>query len=193
MIKNIGFSQFVHRQFSPDYSGTFFPKEETAKLLNLVVHEGLVYDAYAPFCKTVSISNFVNQEYRFPNLFSSVVLREDAFKKNARLCTAYEARNEEESPVLTEWVEGVDLPIAEYLYLVVYSAEQMEKEGENTQDFDWLVVSIQAGNSAKIEPMKPITAMRNVLGVEFGGSGVEFNEQEYKKSVQFWSKYISVR
>ena len=193
MLNNIGFSQFVQRQFSPDYSGTYFAEEDCSKLLNLVAEKGIVYSAYAPFCKTISISNIDNQTYYFPFLNSNTILREEAFKKGASLHTAYESRNEQELPVLTEWVEGIELPIAQYVYLVVYSAEQMQKEGETTGDFDWLVVSIQVGNAKEIEPMKPITTMRNALGIEFGGSGVEINEQDYRKSVQFWTKYISVR
>ena len=186
-------ANFARRQFSTDYSGTHFKKKDTTKLLNLVAQRGIFYDGYAPFCKIISIANFDGEQYDFPYLRSRTILRKDAFKQGACLYTGYESRNEEELPVLTEWVEGIDLSITKYIHLVIYNAEQMQKEGDNTQGFDWLVVSIQTGNDEKIEPMKPITAMRNVLGIEFGGSGVTLNEQDYKNSVQFWSKYISIR
>ena len=41
--------------------------------------------------------------------------------------------------------------------------------------------------------MKPITMMRNALGIEEGGSGVPIDREAYKKSVDFWSNNATVR
>jgi len=41
--------------------------------------------------------------------------------------------------------------------------------------------------------MEPITALRNALGKEEGGSGVKLNREEYLKSVQFYSKHALVK
>ena len=38
--------------------------------------------------------------------------------------------------------------------------------------------------------MDPITAMRNALGAEEGGSGVKLNREEYLKSVEFWKNHV---
>ena len=40
--------------------------------------------------------------------------------------------------------------------------------------------------------MQPITAMRNALGKESGGSGVPINEEAYRKSVEFWEKHATL-
>lgn len=37
--------------------------------------------------------------------------------------------------------------------------------------------------------MDPITMMRNALGMEHGGSGVELDKIKYLESVEYWSKY----
>ena len=41
--------------------------------------------------------------------------------------------------------------------------------------------------------MQPITAMRNSLGKEYGGSGVPIDEVKYRESVDFWSSYASIK
>ena len=41
-------------------------------------------------------------------------------------------------------------------------------------------------------PMQPITAMRNALGREEGGSGVPLNRAEYLKSVAYWQEKAPV-
>ena len=56
-----------------------------------------------------------------------------------------------------------------FIHLVVYSKEQLLKEGD-VIDADWGIVLISGSATAELEPMKPITAMRNALGVEEGGS-----------------------
>ena len=41
----------------------------------------------------------------------------------------YEARTSDELPVLVRWFEGVEPPVAEYLIAILYSREQLAKEG----------------------------------------------------------------
>ena len=40
--------------------------------------------------------------------------------------------------------------------------------------------------------MQPITAMRNTLGKEYGGSGVPLDEEYYKKCVEFWEHHATL-
>jgi hypothetical protein len=42
-------------------------------------------------------------------------------------------------------------------------------------------------------PMQPITVMRNALGKEHGGSGVALDREKYMQSVQFWSKFATLK
>jgi hypothetical protein len=40
--------------------------------------------------------------------------------------------------------------------------------------------------------MTPITAMRNALGKDEGGSGVPMNREEYLKAVAYWKDHAVV-
>jgi hypothetical protein len=113
------------------------------------------------------------------------------------LRTGYSARTESELPIMERWFElPIPAPTAKYLVLVLYSKEQLDKErkeGEEEFDGDFGVVAILAQMSAEEEVMKPITMMRNALGIEEGGSGVPIDRDAYKKSVEFWSKNATVK
>ena len=41
--------------------------------------------------------------------------------------------------------------------------------------------------------MDPMTAMRNALGKEEGGSGVELDRGKYQESVDFWARHANVK
>jgi hypothetical protein len=85
--------------------------------------------------------------------------------------------------------------------VVLYSREQLLKEhsaGEYKDeplyfDADWGVVAILGQMSSDEEPMKPITMMRNALGISEGGSGVTIDRERYTQSVEFWSKNATVK
>ena len=91
-----------------------------------------------------------------------------------------------------DWVTGIKPAEAEWIHLILYSREQMALEGDKVEA-DWAIVSINGAASKEVEPMRPITSMRNALGVEEGGSGVAIDRKAYKESVEFWSKYIMIR
>ena len=57
-------------------------------------------------------------------------------------------------------------------------------------DYDWGIISIKFQDCDYEIPMDPITAMRNALGAEEGGSGVPLNRAEYMKSVEFWINHV---
>ena len=46
---------------------------------------------------------------------------------------------------------------------------------------DWGIVSIQTAATEMVEPMRPITAMRNALGIEEGGSGVAIDRRSLQR------------
>jgi len=62
-----------------------------------------------------------------------------------------------------------------------------------SEDDEWGVVAILGQMSSDEEPMKPITMMRNALGMSEGGSGVPIDKERYAKSVEFWSKNATVK
>ncbi|NGY03905.1 DUF3228 family protein [Solimonas terrae] len=135
-----------------------------------------VLDGYAPFCKLHVHRNWT----------STRCLTVPITAGNRHLLrSTYEARNKRELPVLVRWFEGVEAPLAAYLLVIVYSREQMEKEG-TAIDADWGIVGCLYTAEPEEIPMAPITMMRNALGVEEGGSGVPLDHDAYRRSVAFW-------
>jgi len=54
-------------------------------------------------------------------------------------------------------------------------------------------VAINAELQPAESPMPPVTAMRNALGKDEGGSGVKLDRDAYAKSVEFWSSHAVIR
>ncbi|QDH69249.1 DUF3228 family protein [Marilutibacter alkalisoli] len=135
-----------------------------------------VLDGYAPFCRLHVHRNWTSTRCL------TVPITDD---NRQLLRSAYEARTRDELPVLARWFEGVEPPVAEYLVVILYSAEQMAKEGAPI-DGDWGIVGCLYTAEPEEIPMAPITMMRNALGVEEGGSGVPLDREAYRKAVAFW-------
>lgn len=142
-----------------------------------------VLDGYAPFCKLHVHRNWTSTRG------SVIAITEE---NRHRLCSAYEARNREELAVLVRWFEGIEPPVAEYLVPILYSAEQLAREGSPI-DGDWGIVGCLYTMEPTEIPMVPITMMRNTLGVEEGGSGVPMDREAYRRSVAFWERHANWR
>jgi Protein of unknown function (DUF3228) len=136
----------------------------------------IVLPGYAPFCRLHVHRNWTSTR-------CITIPIEDSNQHLLR--TAYEARTTDELPVLVRWFEGVEPPIAAYLIPILYSREQMAKEGTPI-DADWGVVGCLYTMTPEEIPMAPITMMRNALGVHEGGSGVPLDREAYLRSVAFW-------
>ncbi len=135
-----------------------------------------VLDGYAPFCKLHVHRNWT----------STRCLTVPVTAQNRHLLrSAYEARSREELPVLVRWFEGVQPPVAEYLVVILYSREQLAREGTPIEA-DWGVVGCLYTLQPEEIPMAPVTMMRNALGVDEGGSGVPLDREAYRRSVEFW-------
>lgn len=126
--------------------------------------------------------------------------------------TRYEARNDKELPVLTRYfdrkllLEGKEekdvFPVAKYIDLTLYSREQINKEnaamdkkkdyGGKVETAPWGIVSIKAQDIDHELPMTPITAMRNALGKDHGGSGVELVRESYMEAAEYWKDHANV-
>jgi hypothetical protein len=142
-----------------------------------------VLDGYAPFCKLHVHRNWT----------STRCLTVPVTDQNRHLLrSGYEARTREELPVLVRWFEGVQAPVADYLVVILYSAEQLAKEGASIAG-DWGVVGCLYTAQPEEIPMAPITMMRNALGVEEGGSGVPLDREAYRRSVEFLEKNANWR
>lgn len=142
-----------------------------------------VLDGYASFCKLHVHKNWTQ---------TRCATVEITQQNQHLLRSAYEARSREELPVLVRWFEGVDVPVANWLVPILYSAEQMAKEGSPI-DADWGVVGCLYTMEPKETPLAPITMLRNALGVEEGGSGVPIDRNAYAQSVEFWDRHANWR
>ena len=104
-----------------------------------------VLDGYAPFCKLHVHRNWT----------STKCLSVPITDQNRRLLRSdYEARNTNELPVLVRWFEGLKPPVANYLIPILYSREQLAKEGSPI-DADWGVVGCIYTMEPEETPLAP--------------------------------------
>lgn len=106
-------------------------------------------------------------------------------------------------PVLRRYIpiDKIKLEKAKYLDIILYSKGQIQKENQamnnidpNEQiDYEYGIISVKPQNVDYELPMDPITMMRNALGKEYGGSGVELDKNKYTESVKFWSEHIIIK
>lgn len=136
----------------------------------------MVLDGYADFCKL-----HVHRNWTSTRCLTVPITEANCHQ----LRSAYEARTQAELPVLVRWFEGLEPPVADYFIVILYSREQLLKEGERI-DADWGVVGCLYTATPEELPMAPITMMRNALGVAEGGSGVPLDREAYCRSVAFW-------
>lgn len=142
-----------------------------------------VLDGYASFCKLHVHRNWT----------STRCLTAPITEANRHLLrSAYEARSSAELPVLVRWFEGLDVPVANYLLVILYDREQLAREGTPIEA-DWGVVGCLYTELPEEIPMAPITMMRNALGVDEGGSGVPLDPAAYRRSVAFWEQNANWR
>lgn len=190
------FRQFSENEASQTYGGTVFklPIAEFEDIVNSRYDESNLKDGYAPFCKHIFVENdFTDAVVNVLPITS---------ENESKLRSKYEARNDKELPVLTRWfpaeLVGSDLPKAKYLDLILYSREQINKENaaqgrdENPVTAPWGIVSIKAQDTDYELPMTPITAMRNALGKEEGGSGIPIDREQYLAAVNYWKDHATV-
>ena len=142
-----------------------------------------VLDGYAPFCKLHVHRNWTSTRCL------AVPITDD---NRPLLRSDYEARTQDELPVLVRWFEGIDPPVADFLIAILYDRAQLAKEG-TAITADWGVVGCMYTAEPIETPMAPITMMRNALGVEEGGSGVPLDREAYRRSVEFWRVHANWR
>jgi hypothetical protein len=194
------YRQFAESESSSGYLGTIIdvPISDFEDIVNTHYGGASLRDGYADFCKHLFIENFTGAQV---NVLPITPQNEGSLRSR------YEARNEKELPVLTRFFPkelvsqgiGNGLPVAKYLDLILYSREQINAENASqgrvpadAETAPWGIVSIKAQDVDYELPMTPITAMRNALGKEEGGSGVPLNRDEYMKAVNYWKGHATV-
>ncbi|APO96546.1 DUF3228 family protein [Xanthomonas vesicatoria] len=140
-------------------------------------------EGYAPFC----------QLHVHRNWTSTRCLTVPVTDDNRHLLrSGYEARSTQELAVLVRWFEGVEPPVAAFLLPILYSRDQLAREGTPIEA-DWGVVGCLYTAEPDEIPMAPITMLRNALGVEEGGSGTPLDRDAYRRSVAFWERNANWR
>lgn len=200
------FRQFSEKKSSEGYVGAVFNVsiEKFEQIVNSRYDASHLKDGYAPFCKHLFLINDFSD--------ARVNVLPITTENEQYLRTKYEARSAKELPVLTRYFDrdlllnGKDesdvFPVAKYIDLILYSREQIEKEnaamekegaGEEEKEMaPWGIVSIKAQDVDDEHPMTPITAMRNALGRDQGGSGVNLDPDRYREAVDYWKDHANV-
>lgn len=195
--QSIVIDNFCIRQFNNnDFPGTqiFYDVKEFENQINILFNSGQfpMVDGYAPFCKHLFIPNFAGVKCGYVKI-------DDIDQRKIK--SGYESRRSNELPVLTQWVDrdDVEAPAASILDIILYSRDQINLENsamdtENSVvDAPWGIVSVKGQTVGFELPMQPITMMRNALGIDQGGSGVQLDEKSYRASVEFWKNYVSIK
>lgn len=190
------FRQFAENEASSSYGGTTFKTTiaDFEEVVNRHYDESMLKEGYAPFCKHVFIAN---------DFTDAVVNVLPISPENEGLLRSkYDARNDKELPVLARFFpkEAVSdhLPVARYLDLILYSRDQINKENaaqsqaKNAETAPWGIVSIKAQDVDYELPMNPITAMRNALGKDEGGSGIPIDRKAYQQAVDYWADHAVI-
>ena len=189
---------FAKRQWDdPNYSGTRMSVDQALFMARLEATHASgaapLDDGYAPFCKHVFMPNFTDATCGALPITEANrhLLRSD-----------YGARSQRELPVLQRWFPAAavaPLPVAKHLDVILYSREQLVlecqatgRDGSTLPDAPWGVISVKAQDEPFETPMQPITAMRNALGREEGGSGVPIDREAYAKSVVYWRAHAPI-
>jgi hypothetical protein len=185
-MKSIVMTEFARARLFPRESRRNTIQDISAAQFEQYLNEHApleVLPGYAPFC--------VLHVHR--NWTSTRCLTVPITDANRHLLRSdYEARTRGELPVLVRWFEGVEPPVADYLIPILYSREQLAREGSPIQG-DWGIVGCMYTDAPAEIPMAPITMMRNALGVAEGGSGVPLDPAAYRRSVEYWGRHANWR
>ena len=193
MMVSIGINSFVKRQTEAGFAGTRITGKQLEEIVPIVVaafESDEVKDGYAPFCKIVTIKPLKGIG-PLGNILCPIA---EITKDNEHLLTScYEARQKSEFKVLVRRfpAESVSGLPADHIDVIVYTLKQLTSDGDNPtgSDFDIITVNAEMERSA---PMAPMTMIRNALGKEHGGSGVELDRDAYAKSVEFWDEHAII-
>lgn len=187
-MTKIGINSFAVRQTEDDFVGTKLSVGDLQQIRNLA-EEQLnkdvgVSDGYADFCKLVTV-----KDYSLPCPIAKIT------PENVhRLVTQYRTRRDGELPFLSRKFPKYSVASADshHLTVVLYTLKQLMAENGDPTGADYDLICVNAEADELDSPMTPDTIIRNHLGKEFGGSGVEIDKEKYTESVEYWSKYAMI-
>jgi len=111
--------------------------------------------------------------------------------EESKLSAEFSARRKGEEPYVQITATGSKLP-AQSVKVIVYSHEILAKDGDNSTEADWEVVSINASTSATgSEPPTPVAMARNFLEMA-GGTKRDYSAKEFAESILYWSQHAMI-
>lgn len=120
-----------------------------------------------------------------PNKFKSSVVK---VTSDTHLWASLEARQNQETPVITVVARGVPKTPAVAVDVVIYRADVLAEDNDRSTDADWEIVSVNARVTEEPEPMDPVTMARNFLRLA-GGTKGSFTAEEFAKAIMFWATH----
>jgi hypothetical protein len=182
-MSSLGWSEFARRRHVPDgvhawFAGT--PEE----LLDLVREH---WDRRRPGAGRTGLDEVVVVPVPAARFVASTVVATE----ETPLFATLERRQPHEEPYVRVTADGPREP-ALFAAVVLYSAATLrENEGTHGGEFDWEVVSLQAGPLAD-EPMHPITMARNFLEKP-GGTFAPYTARQFADAIWYWSRRAAHR
>jgi len=186
-MTTLGINDFVVRQCQPDFTGTRLSHQDLNHIHGITGQNfkaGLIEMGDFAFSRIVVLRN--QWEVRA----AYALVTDD---NRHLLQSEYVTRQDGELPYLSRFFKDVStLPMASHLHVIMYSREQLEKEGASNTGSDFDIISVQAEMGTDLAPMTPSTMIRNHMGHAFGGNGEELNTRAYKDSASFWSRHAMI-
>jgi len=109
-------------------------------------------------------------------------------KPNAVLNAKFTPRREGEDPVLTVRGEAALKAPATQVRIICYAHDLLAKDGDNSTDANFEVITILAEIGEKA-PMPPVTMARNFLNAA-GGTKGDFTPQQFAESIMYWAQHV---
>lgn len=186
--KTVGINEFVKRQTKPDFAGTkvtMAQLEDLRKKAEQGVNAGKDRKGYADFVHIVSVNE--------PDILCNIA---KITPQNEKLLkTEMTKRREGEEEYEHRFFESKDVKgiPSHHVDIILYTKEQLDKEGEKNTGSDFDIISINAEISEKGAPIAPVTMRRNIKGPASGGSGHQHTEEEIGESEKFWEQHALIK
>jgi len=184
----VGINDFAKRQISSSFVGTKVTAEQLEELrakAAQAVNRGQDKEGYAKFVRIAEIKD--------PKILCPVA---EITPENKRfLKTEKTKRREDEEEYEHSYFDSKDVEgmPSHHVDVIMYTREQLEKEGEKHTGNDLDVISVNARISAEGDPMTPETMRRNIKGPAFGGSGFQHTQEEISRSEKFWNGHALIK
>lgn len=190
--------RFALRHFTDDFAGTKITKYRRSKndltgtqadrfMGDLTKTSYLLTkDTDFPFARLLVVENFTG---------CMSGLAEITPENKDKLQSGWRVRQEGEKPYYSQWFSSVDVDPepASYLHIILYSREQLADEGITlAPGMEWGIVTINAEQHGSPVPPHPNTLLRNAEGIEAGGNGVQYTDEQMAEAKAYHANWANV-